>query len=112
MDKDAVFTNEIRLTGKVSKQGPIKYTPAGFPVKEFTLAYYQSFLEITSVGYIDVVLTGESTDIFSKSIRIGVEVVIEGKIWSRQYKNRQGVTMKELKIVAEKISISSEKHIS
>lgn len=112
MDKEAVVTNEIRLAGKVSRQSPIKYTPAGFPVNEFTVAYHQAFLETTNVGYIDVVVTGESAETFSKLIRIGAELIIEGQIWSRQYKNRQGLTMKEVKIVAEKISISPGKHIS
>lgn len=109
MDKEPFVTNEIRLSGKVSRQTQLRYTPAGFPVKEFTLAFHQAFLESTNMGYIDVVLSGDPAEAFSKMIRVGAELSVVGKIWTRQYKSRQGVMMREVKVVAEKISTQTEK---
>lgn len=104
METEALVSNEIKLKGKVSQQSPLRYTPAGFPVREFILAVQQNFLNSLTVGYFDVVVTGDLAERSEKLIKIGSELNIVGSLWSRQYRNRQGVAMKEVKVVASTVS--------
>jgi len=97
---DQLVTNEIKLVGKVSSQSPLRYTPAGFPVKEFTLAVNQEFLETANVGYFEVILTGELAEVSTKLIRIGATLNLLGRVWNRNYKNKEGLAVKEVKVIA------------
>jgi small subunit ribosomal protein S18 len=45
----------VRLEGKISRVGVLKYTPSGTAICDFTLAVPQRFLDKGSVGYFEAV---------------------------------------------------------
>lgn len=98
--------NEVFLSGKVSQVGSLKYTPSGVPVGEVTVAVKQTHLELTNMGYFDVVLSGELAERWFSRLKIGISLEIVGQLWSRTYKNRQGVSLKETKVLASDLNES------
>jgi single-stranded DNA-binding protein len=93
--------NQVRLAGKVSRIGPLKYSPSGVPVREGLLAVNQNALGTESVGYFDLLFFGDIAEQEVESLRIGTALSIQGALWSRSYRNRKGVKVTELKIIVE-----------
>jgi single-stranded DNA-binding protein len=98
--------NEVFLVGKVSQVGLLRYTPSGVPVGEVVIAVKQSHLELTNMGYFDVVLSGELAEQWFSRLKVGLNLEISGQLWSRNFRNRQGVSQKETKILASVLNES------
>ncbi|MFM8270319.1 MAG: hypothetical protein ACKN9V_09040, partial [Pseudomonadota bacterium] len=64
----------------------------------------QSHLDTTNMGYFDVVLTGELAEHWFVRLKIGICVEVVGQVWSRTYRNRQSVSVKETKILARALN--------
>ena len=92
--------NEVFLVGKVSQVGSLRYTPSGVPVGEVVIAVKQSHLELTNMGYFDVVLSGELAELWFSRLKVGLNLEVSGQLWSRSFRNRQGVSEKETKVLA------------
>ena len=84
----------------------MKYLPTGTPVFDFTLAAPQRQFEKSSVGYFEVVICGPAAE--AVRLRIGKEISIEGGLWSRTYKDRQGTKVTETKIFVETLEGESD----
>jgi len=95
--------NQVLLTGKLSRVGPVKYTPSGIPIQEIVVAVQQTHLEKANMGYFEVLLSGALAEQVGSKLKIGKEVEVSGALWSREYRNRQGVQLKETKILANQI---------
>lgn len=102
-------SNAVRLQGKVSRVGILKYTPAGVPVLEFTVAVPQRGLERESIGYFEVVAQGALAEQVSDGTKVGRSVVLTGSLWARTFKNRQGTKVCETKVVLESFGGINEK---
>ena len=98
--------NSVRLAGKVSRVKPVQYTPAGDALCEFTLAVPQTYLNRESIGYFEVMVVGELAEGLQLRMKIGKAVQVEGKLWMRAFKNRQGNRVTDTKIFVEKIEES------
>ena len=91
------------LAGKLSRVGPLKYTPSGIAVQEIVVATQQTHLETVNMGYFEVVLVGDLAEQLGKKLKVAQEIEVKGTLWNRSYKNRQGVQLKETKILANEI---------
>ena len=102
------MSNSVTLTGKISRAGALRYTPSGVPVAEFTVAVPQQQLDKKSVGHFEAVIFGETAEDFHTSLRIGKVVQLQGALWTREYKNRQGIKCSETKIIVHSIGGTGE----
>jgi single-stranded DNA-binding protein len=93
--------NTVRLAGKVSRIGALKYTPSGVAIREGQLAVNQKTLGKESVGYYDLLFFGEIAEREVEAIRVGTSLLVQGSLWSRAYRNRKGVKVTEVKVVVE-----------
>ncbi len=93
--------NVVRLAGKISRIGPIKYTPSGMPVREGLLAVPQNHLGKESVGYLALLFFGSVAEQDVEKLRIGSVLKVSGSLWSRDFRNRKGVKMNEIKVIVE-----------
>ncbi len=93
----------MTLVGKISRLGPLKYTPSGEPIREFLLAVPQTTLGKDSIGYFDLLLFGEIAEFQTESLRIGTSLEVQGALWMRAYRNRKGQKISEVKIVVESL---------
>lgn len=91
------------LSGKVSRVGRLEYTPSGAPMGELELAVPQAHLEKTEMGYFEIVLLGPLAEHWIPQLKIGYLLEVQGKLWSRKFKNRQGTPVKETKVIANQL---------
>lgn len=92
--------NQVALAGKVSKIKEPKYTPSGACIREVVLAVSQSQLEKPSVGYFEVLFTGDLAQQGLTGLKIGDSIEVSGTLWNRTYRNRDGVSVNETKVMA------------
>lgn len=104
--------NQVVLAGKVSKVRDLKYTPSGTCVGELVLAVQQAHLEKPSMGYFEIVLTGDLARESLSEMKIGDFIQVSGKLWSRSYKNRQGDLVTETKVLADEVKEGIDGQIS
>lgn len=97
--------NEVLLLGKVSRVGRLQYTPSGAPIGEVELAVPQTHFEKTEVGYFEVVFLGPLAEHWLPRLAIGNFIEVTGKLWSRQFKNRQGTSVKETKVIVSQATV-------
>ena len=86
----------------------MKYTPSGMAIFEFTVAIPQRFFEKDTVGYIEVMMIGESAVNTASSLKVGQQLSLKGRLFSRAYKNRRGTRVTETKVLAETIEGESK----
>lgn len=98
-----VGANRVQLRGKVSRVSPLKYTPFGTAICEFTIATRQEYLDKKSVGYFDVILIGKVAEERQTELRTGKQVVVGGALWSRSFRDRKGNKVCETKVIANSI---------
>lgn len=72
------------------------------------MAIPQEYFGKPSVGYFEVLLCGKAAEEEVGQIKIGQTLKLKGSLWSRTYKNRQGVRLSETKILIG--SIKGESH--
>jgi single-stranded DNA-binding protein len=65
----------------------------------------QSFLGTASRGRYDILAVGELGAGLEQKLRVGVPVKVTGQLWLREFRNRKGTAVKEVKIVGKSISI-------
>lgn len=95
--------NQVRLAGKVSRIARLSYTPSGVALAQFTLAAPQRTPQKDAMGYFEIVLMGELAEGLAPTLKIGKTVSVEGTLWHRRYKDRQGNPINETKILASQI---------
>jgi single-stranded DNA-binding protein len=91
----------VRLSGKVSRIGALKYTPSGVAIREGLLAVNQQTFGKESVGYFELLFFGEIAEREVDSIRVGTSLLVQGSLWSRAYLNRKSAKVTEVKIVVQ-----------
>lgn len=99
----------MALTGKISRVGALRYTPSGVPVSDFTVAVPQQQLDRKSVGHFEAVMFGEVAEQAHRSLKIGKVLQLKGTLWTREFKNRQGIKVSETKIIVHSIGGTGEK---
>jgi len=96
------------VEGKVSRSHGLKYTPTGTAVCEFTVAVPQKYFGKASIGYFEAAIFGDVALELAPKLKIGKKIGLKGSLWTRTFKNRQGVKVSETKILVE--SVEGESH--
>lgn len=99
--------NEVLLEGKVSQVGRVEYTPSGVPLIEFTLAVPQEFLGRKGHGYCHLVASGTLTEDIS-ILRVGARISVNGRLWQRGFRDRQGRRITEVKVIVNSYKIGGK----
>jgi single-strand DNA-binding protein len=79
--------NSVNLTGRLTKDPQVSYTPSGVPVASFTLAVNRIFKRENeeNTDFIRCVCVNKTAEIVGKSLRKGSFIAVEGRIQSRTY---------------------------
>ena len=74
--------NRITVTGRLTADAELRYTPEGSPVAEFRFAVRDDFLEKKEnrTVFVDVVVWGERAERIYKTLLKGKLILIEGRL--------------------------------
>lgn len=100
--------NSVTLSGRLTRDIEIRYTPKGTPCATISLAFDRSYKDDkgeyqTTASFLDVVAWGKTGEIASEKLRKGSPCIVEGYLQTRTYTDKQGVNRKICEIVAERI---------
>ncbi len=98
--------NKIFLSGRITHDIDLKYTPKGTPVVRFALAVDKSFKDDSgnwqnSTCYIDVVAWSKWAESLSNNAHKGSAVLVEGRMDARSYVDANGNNRKAVEVIAE-----------
>lgn len=88
--------NSVALTGRLTKDIELKYTPSGIPVGSFTLAINRKFTKENGereADFINCVVWRKTAETMSNHLKKGSLIGVEGNLQSRTYEDRNGNTV-------------------
>ena len=104
--------NRVNLTGRLTRDSEMKYTTAGTPVLNFSLAVGKSIPPRdggewgTETSYFDITVWGKLAEAKSKHLTKGRQVAVEGELkqdrWEQdhQVRSRVKITASQILILA------------
>lgn len=104
--------NNIVLTGRMTKDADLRYTPAGKAVATFNLAVNRQFTNAKGEHEADfpsVVIWGKSAETLANFTRKGTLIGITGRLQTRSYDNQQGQQVYVTEVVAESFTFLEKK---
>ncbi len=100
--------NRVVLTGRLTRDVDLRYTPSGAAVANFTLAVDRRFTNQAGEresDFINCVMWRKSAENFSNFTRKGSLVGIDGRLQTRSYENQQGQRVWVTEVVADDFSL-------
>lgn len=108
--------NKTILMGRLGRNPEKRYTQNGTPVASFSLAVDRDFKEKASgeriTDWIDVVAWRQTAEFVCKYFAKGRMAVVEGRLQSRTYTDREGVKRKAVELVADNVYFADSKTVS
>lgn len=106
--------NKVLLIGRVGKDPELRTTGSGTSVVSASLATTESFKgkdgqKQEKTDWHNLQIWGKSAEIFSKYVKKGDRVCVEGRVTYRQWNDRDGAKRTQTDIVVEKFEFLQDK---
>ena len=98
--------NKVFLTGRITKDPEIRYTPNGLANLMFTVAVDRLVKDAQGnrqADFIGCVAWGQTADFMSRYVRKGNMLCVSGRIQTRNYQGQDGQTHYVTEVVAEQV---------
>lgn len=96
--------NHVGLLGRLAQEPEIRYTPNGKPVANFDLAVpVPSKNKDTPPDYIPIIAWDKWAEFCGKYLTKGRQIVVEGRITTRKWKDNDGKHRKAVEVTASRI---------
>ncbi|MBN1948812.1 MAG: single-stranded DNA-binding protein [Candidatus Cloacimonetes bacterium] len=100
--------NTVIISGRLTRDVELRYTPNGTPVAKFSLAFDRSYQKdgewMQDTSYIDVVTWSKRGEQCAESLHKGSAVIVEGYLQTRSYVDKDNQNRKIAEIVASKVN--------
>lgn len=100
------------IMGRLVADPELRTTPAGHSVCSFRIACDRSHVQQgqeRQADFIDVVAWRQSAEFVSKYFKKGGLIAVEGRLQTRQYRDKQGSNRTAVEVVANNISFAGAK---
>jgi single-strand DNA-binding protein len=100
--------NKVILIGRLGQNPEIRYTPAGVPVTNFSVATNEKYKDRMgalkeSTEWHKIVAWGKTAEIIHQYLTKGSQVFIEGKLQTRQWKDKDSSDRYTTEIVCNSV---------
>jgi|YelNatPaOPRAMG01_1025707.scaffolds.fasta_scaffold26329_8 single-strand DNA-binding protein len=102
--------NSVILTGRLTGDPALRYTPDGTAVAEFTLAVNRrgrDGKELTD--FIDIVVWRKQAELCATYLKKGRMIGIEGRLEIDRYQSQDGKTQRRARVVARRVEFLGSK---
>ena len=106
------MVNNIMLVGRLVKDPEVKELESGKKVSNITLAINRNFKNVDGVyetDFVDCVIWDGIANNVGEYCKKGDVIGVRGRLQTSLYEDKEGKTMKNLDVVAEKISFLTSK---
>lgn len=108
--------NKIFIMGRLTRDPELRRTPSGTAVASFTLAVDRDFKDKDTgeraADFIDVVAWRQTGEFVSRYFTKGRVAVVEGRLWFRDWTDKQGNKRKSAEVVADHVYFGDSKRES
>lgn len=104
--------NVVALTGRLTENPELKYTPQGTAVCSFDVAVERSYAkqgEARQTDFIHIVTWRGTAEFVSQYFRKGQMMALQGSIQTRSYTDSQGNSRKAFEVMASQVSFCGPK---
>ncbi|MGB9682895.1 MAG: single-stranded DNA-binding protein [bacterium] len=96
--------NSVILTGRLTGDPTLRYTPDGTAVAEFTLAVNRRGREGKELtDFIDIVVWRKQAELCATYLKKGRLIGIEGRLEIDRYQSQDGKTQRRARVVARRV---------
>ena len=106
--------NLVVLTGRLTADPELKYTPNNIPVTSFSIAVSRRYKagEETQADFINIVAWQKTAEFVTKYFSKGSMIGIEGSIQTRRYQDKEGKNRTVFEVVANNVQFVESKRDS
>jgi single-strand DNA-binding protein len=109
--------NKVILVGNLGKDPEVKYLDSGVAVANFSLATTENYKNkegerVSQTEWHNIVLWRGLAEVAEKFLKKGASVYIEGKIRTRKWEDKEGVTRFSTEILADNMTMLGGKSSS
>ena len=99
--------NVVIITGRITKELEVRYTPSQMAVTSFTLAVDRPVKkgEEKQADFIRCTVFGKQAEMLEKWSRKGNRIAIEGRIQTGSYQNKNGEKVYTTDVIANRVEI-------
>ena len=104
--------NQVIMMGRLTEEPELRQTPAGVNGCSFSIAVGRSFAkqgEERQTDFFDVVAWRGQAEFVSRFFHKGQMIAVKGRMETRQYEDRNGISRKAYTIVAEELHFCESK---
>lgn len=103
--------NLVVLTGRLTADPELKYTPNNIPVTSFSIAVSRPYKsgEETQADFINIVAWRQRAEFITKYFSKGSMIGIEGSIQTRRYTDKEGKNRTAFEVVANNVQFVESK---
>lgn len=103
--------NLVVLTGRLTADPELKYTPNNIPVTSFSIAVSRRYKagEETQADFINIVAWRQTAEFVTKYFSKGSMIGIEGSIQTRRYQDKEGKNRTAFEVVANNVQFVESK---
>ncbi len=102
--------NKVIITGRLTKDSELRYTPNNTPVTNVTVAcnrvYKTEDAYKEEATFIDVTIWSKLAEALHTKLKQGVHVSVEGRLRNESWEQNDGEKRSRLSVVAERVNIS------
>jgi single-strand DNA-binding protein len=107
-DLRLVSINKVLLSGRLTRDPELRYTPSGVAVMTFSLALNRRYKDQTGewkdeVSFVNVVAWQRQAELASEYLKKGSAVFVEGRLQSRSWETSEGQKRSVLEVRAERL---------
>ena len=100
--------NKVFISGRITQDIDLKYSPKGTPVVRFTIASDRSYKDDSGVfqqstSFLEVVAWSKLAESLSSQAQKGSALLVEGRLDARTYTDSNNVNRKIVEIVADHV---------
>jgi single-strand DNA-binding protein len=111
-----MYLNKAFILGNLTNDPDLRQTPQGQSVCSFSVATNSFFVDREGnkqkrTEFHNVVVWGKQAEIAAQFLKKGSSVLIEGRIQTRTWQDRQGMQRKTTEIVAERMQLGPRKAV-
>ena len=95
--------NKVIILGNLTRDPELRYTQSGKCVARIGVATSSKYNDVETTEYHNVSAWEKVAELFGTLAQKGTKVYIEGRLQTREFDNRDGVTMKSTEIVVRDV---------
>lgn len=95
--------NKTILQGRLTRDVELRHTTSGTAVASFTLAWSEKFGETEQKLFLPCVAWKGTAEMAAKWFGKGQEVLVEGKLTSRKWQDKDGNNRETVELIADRI---------